>query len=234
MHDCRRTQAQLTDLVCDELPQAERVRVRAETAACGACHAEYRALAETLRACVRAETMVQPPEDFWPGYHARLSQHLQAHPVAPQTTTRTFVAGQRPTSLWWWRRALTASWRVPAPVAAVVALLLVVLSALALRPAPANIVLAAPPQVESAAPERIVTVPVVQEKLVTRTIYVTRRDQAQSRRTPQVSRASGAQLAGTAQEQTVERSAAPLMLTGFQPAGEVKLRVIKGNFTHEQ
>ncbi len=228
MHDCRRTQAQLTDLVFDELPPAEATRLRAEIEACAACRAEYRALAGTLRAVTRAETAVQPPQDFWPGYHARLSQRLQqARADEPHVAPRL-------TSLSWWRCMFTASLRVPAPVAAAVMLAVVILFALALRPAPVSIVLAAPPQVEAPAPVRIVEVPVAQEKIVTRTIYVARRDKRQTRPVPHAGRVVGEQLADGAPRSADEYVASPLTLTGFQPAADVKLRVIKGSFTHEQ
>ncbi len=234
MHDCRRTQTQLTDLVFDELPTAEAARLRAEIEACAACRAEYRALAGTLRAVTRAETAVQPPQDFWPGYHARLSQRLQSLADEPPAAPRPAAVSSHPTTPAWWRRMFTASLRVPAPVAAAVAVALVITSALALRPAPTNIVLAAPPQVESSAPVRVVEVPVVQEKIVTRTIYVARSDKAQARRAPHTGRAASEQLADGMQGRMVMPVAPPLTLAGFQPAGEVKLRVIKGNFTHEQ
>lgn len=234
MHDCRRTQAQLTDLVFDELPPVEATRLRAEIETCAACHAEYRALTVTLRAVTRAETAVQPTEDFWPGYHARLSQRLQSLANAPQTISRPTTASARLTSAAWWRRMFTASLRVPAPVAAAVAVALVITSALASRPASTNIVLDAPPQVESSAPVRVVEVPVVQEKIVTRTIYVARSDKAQARRATHTGRAAAEQLADGTQGRVFTPVAPPLTLTGFQPAGEVKLRVIKGSFTHEQ
>lgn len=234
MHDCRRTQAQLPDLVFDEQPHAEAAHLRAETEACVACRAEYCALAELLRAATRAETAARPPEDFWPGYHARLSRRLQSLADETHATPRSTDAPTRPTAPAWWRRACTPSLRVPAPVAAAVVLALVSLSALALRPAPAAIVLAAPPQVASPAPVRVIEVPVVQEKIVTRTIYLARRDRAQPRRAPQAGRTAGEQLAAGAQGRVVEHGAPPLPLTGFQPAADVKLRVIKGSFTHEQ
>lgn len=234
MHDCQRTKAQLTDLLFDELPTAESTRLRAEVEACAACRAEHRALVEMLRTMTRAETASQPQEDFWPGYHARLSQRLHAQAREPHTAPTMTAAPSLPTSLAWWRRMFTASWRVPAPVAAAVVLALVITSALALRPAPANIVLAAPPQVAAPAPVRVVEVPVVHEQIVTRTIYVARRDRTQTRLAPRVLRDAGEQVAGGAQTRRAEQFASPLTLTGFQPAGEVKLRVIKGSFTHEQ
>src|SRR5947209_14619666 len=95
------------------------------------------------------------------------------------------------------RRAFTTTLRVPAPVAAGALLALVVLSALVfLRPAPTNIVLAAPPQVESLAPARIVEVPVAQERIVTRIVYVAQRNAGWTKRAPQTTQAAGAQMAG--------------------------------------
>jgi hypothetical protein len=74
-------------------------------------------------------------------------------------------------------------------------------------------------------------VPVVREKIVTRTVYVTRNENGPARHKAQATRAALARHdAGGAPVP----QATPNALAGFQPAGEVKLRVIKGSFTHER
>lgn len=235
MHDCRQTKALLTDLAFDELPAAARRRVLAESAACATCQAEYVALASLTRACERASAAAQPAEDFWTGYHARLSARLQANDLAaPETAparSHRLLTLVRRSTLDTLRRACSLTWRVPVPVAALVLLALVGLAALVLlRPEPTTIVLAAPAQPESPAPVHTVLVPVVQQQIVTRTVYVTRRAQAQPARQtppPEAARAPARRI-------NDERAAARIALAGFQPAGEVKLRLIKGSFTHEQ
>jgi anti-sigma factor RsiW len=234
MHDCRQMKPLLTDLVFDELPAAARLRVLAESADCAACQAEYAALRSLMRACDRATTAAQPPEDFWAGYHARLGARVQAidraaPEIAPATAVRSVTRALRST-LTALRRACNLTWRVPVPVAGIVLLALLGLSALVLlRPTRTTIVLAAPAQPEALAPVRTVAVPVVQRQIVTRTVYVTRRAQAQ----PAVRPVQTEAARSLARRKNSEH-APHVALAGFQPAGEVKLRIIKGSFTHEQ
>ena len=76
-----------------------------------------------------------------------------------------------------------------------------------------------------------VPVPVVQEKIVTRTVYVTQKGRGVRTSAAQY---VDAQVAARAQQQAARDNASPrLLLTGFRPAGEVQLRVIKGSLTHE-
>lgn len=231
MHDCRQTQAQLTDLACDELAPDARERVLAEVADCAACQVEYLALAALLRTCAQAKTFAQPPEDFWPGYSARLDARLRALEREP----RPAPAVNAPPAPWLsaLRRTFTARLHVPVPVAVAAALALVVTSALALRGASARALPPAPEAASSAPVVRVVEVPVVQEKIVTRTVYVTRRDGGQARQGMKTTQSNNAQLARRSKQAQSEQTPGSA-LAGFQPAGEVKLRVIKGSFTHEQ
>ncbi|MFL6207426.1 MAG: anti-sigma factor family protein [Pyrinomonadaceae bacterium] len=224
MHNCRQTQAQLDDLVFNELTPDVREHVLAELADCAVCQAEYLALATLLRACDQAKTYAQPAEDFWPGYSARLDARVQALDRAPAAAPVSVVTPRR-SALSSLRRGLTATLRVPVPVALAAGLLLVVLSARVLRNAPA------PPQVAAAAPVRVVEVPVVQEKIVTRTVYVIRNENRLTQRKVQATRTT---LAARRADDKTKQQATPDALVGFQPAGEVKLRVIKGSFTHER
>ena len=231
MHDCRQIRAQLPDLVCDELSPPAATSLRAELEACADCQTEHSALIKLLGAFAEARNATQPAEDFWPGYHARLAARLQQD-APPVAHTQTDAA---PRILWRaaLRRAFTATWRVPAPIAAAVVLALVIVSALALRPASAPIVLAAPPQVESTV-VRIVEMPVVQEKIVTRTVYVTRGNGVAQRRGPQLARAGDKGQTRRDRRDAQGPAAARVALTGFKPAEDVRLRIIKGSFRHEQ
>jgi anti-sigma factor RsiW len=230
MHNCRQTHAQLNDLVFNELTPDVREHVLTELADCAACQAEYLALATLLRACDQAKTCAQPAEDFWPGYSARLDARLQTLDREPATAPVPVVTPNRSalSSLW---RALNATLRVPVPVALAAGLLLVVLSALVLRSALARALPPASSQVATPAPVRVVEVPVVQEKIVTRTVYVVRKENSLTQRKAQATRAT---LARRGADGEIKQQATPDALAGFQPAGEVKLRVIKGSFTHER
>jgi hypothetical protein len=236
--------ARLVDLILGEADDAE--TFRAEVRSCAGCGAEYRALAETLRAFDRAAEEARPPEEFWPRYHARLASRLAAEEPGA-TRAPAARANARPSSRGFsssstrarsssvaalMRRALTARWSVPAPAAVAALLLLVCLTPLALRRAP--VVLAPPSQVDAPAPAasdpqppRTIEVPVVREKIVTRTIYVTRPARAKQR-TPPV---EDARLAVVPNEGNAPARAT---LNGFRPAGDVKLRVIKESFKDER
>jgi anti-sigma factor RsiW len=233
MHDCRQTQASLIDLLFDETDAATRARLLAEVGRCAACAAEYRSFGATLAACDEASAALAPAESYWPQYHAALARRLHDTQAARVPLLRAPF----------WKRLLTASVRVPAPLAAAIVLLLVVTSvftlALVARAAPEPIVLAAPDTRQlAAAPEiKFVEVPVVREKVVTKIIYVPRGggdgggDHAGRKATRE-------NLAGVGRHNAplapVADAPIPLPnLSGFKPAGEVKLRIIKGGDARE-
>ena len=233
MHDCQATRTRLLDLAFGEAADAD--ALRAEVRSCAGCEAEYHALSETLRAFDRAADEARPAEEFWPHYHARLARRL----AGAGAETAPASAGRAPSrssslvlSL---RRALAAKWRVPAPVAVAALLLIACLMPLALRPAPAAV---APPLREGDTaspaneppPVRTIEVPVVQEKIVTRTIYVAR----PARRTSRAARAEDARLAADSPRAVEEIVPRRGTLTGFRPAGDVRMRVIKGSFENER
>jgi len=235
MHDCRQTQNSLVDLMFNELDFAMRARVRAEVETCAGCSAQYRSFAATLDACDEASAALTPRASYWPQYHDALSRRL-AH--AAEDMTIASVATKR---VPFWKHLLTTSIRVPAPLAATAMLLLVASSILALtllaRAAPEPVALAAPASMQELnAPQiKFIEAPVVQEKIVTQIVYVPRRttsgDNNRSRR--QLPREN---LAGV----KPQRASSPDALTpranlsGFKPAGEMNLRIIKGSNAREQ
>jgi hypothetical protein len=230
MHDCRQTQDSLIDLIFDETDSAARSRLFAEVERCAACAAQYRSYAATLDACDEVSAALAPAESYWPRYHAALARRLRE--AAPDTQHAPAPIG-RPL----WKRLLTTSIRVPAPLAAAVALLLVVMSVFALvaRRAAEPFVLAAPGIMQTqAAPEiRFVEVPVVQEKIVTQIIYVPRRGDDARRE------ASHENLARVGRQNAPPAPAAGAPsprpnLSGFKPAEEMNLRIIKGSDAREQ
>jgi hypothetical protein len=198
---------------------------------CAACAAQYRTFAATLDACDDASAALAPAENYWPQYHAALTRRLHGAAGDAQETARAPF----------WKRLLTTSIRVPVPLAAAVALILVATSVLALtllaRPAPEPVVLAAPAilQPESAPQIKFVEVPVVEEKTVTQIIYLPRRsgDDDARRVAPRDN------LAGVGRRNAppapIANTATPRSnLSGFKPAGELNLRIIKESNPREQ
>jgi hypothetical protein len=246
MHDCRQTQDNLVDLMFDELDFATRARVRAEVEACAGCSAQYRSFTATLAACDEASAALTPRESYWPQYHDALGRRLA---LAADVAIENVTTAKAPTeSVSFWKRLLTTSIRVPAPLAATAMLIFVASSILALtllaRPAPEPVVLAAPPAStqELNAPQiKLIEVPVVQEKIITQIVYVPRR---RSTTTGGGGAAGGdnprrqlprENLAGVNSSKASSPAALPRAnLSGFKPAGEMNLRIIKGSSTREQ
>jgi hypothetical protein len=255
MHDCRHTQDNLIELLFDEPDSATRSRLLAEVEACARCGAQYRSLRETLELCDEACAASMPRESYWPQYHAALSRRLHAAAGdAPTSDVRraqpsdvraqqSNVRAQRQSAPFW-KRLLTSSIRVPAPFAAAAALLLVVVSVFALslvtRDAPEPVVLAAPhsSQSETAPQIKFIEVPVVQEKIITQTIYVPRRNNNRDGGGDAALRRAAARenIAGVRRPNANAPEAAVTPranLSGFKPAGEVNLRIIKGSDARE-
>lgn len=133
------------------------------------------------------------------------------------------------------RRAFSTTWRVPAPAAVAAALLLACVSVFALvRPAPAPLAVGAPARVDLPAEVRTVEVPVVRDRIVTRTVYVARGEGSRLDRPARAARIEEARDAGRVLVGGAESSAGAATLAGFRPAADAKLRVIKGNFANEK
>jgi hypothetical protein len=153
---------------------------------------------------------------------------------------------------------MAASVRVPAPVAALALLLVAGFSLFALTRArrdsspvmnaPQAAAVSAPAAPQTEERTRIVEVPVIQERVVTRTVYVARN--ARAPREDAATRATeGPRFSDRRQEdegQAIQHMPATsarngqaagdthAALAGFKPAGEVKLRIIKGNYQDEK
>lgn len=133
-----------------------------------------------------------------------------------------------------WRRALTTSVRVPLPLAAcAVVALLASLVGVAARTSSSHAV-QAEPQASSIAPVvRVVEVPVVQERVVTRVVYVEKNARVESRVVSDKSAtAKLSAMSARASKSTVNAGEPASFITrvdmaDFRPADEVKIRVIK-------
>lgn len=231
MHDCRQTQDNLIDLIFDEADAALTPRLLREVEACAACRAQYRSLTETLAICDEATAAAAPRETYWPQYHQALHRRLlDAARDVPATSIENVPL---------WSRLFTARIRVPAPLAAAAVVLLVASSGLALtlmlRPVPEPVVLPAPNMPQVSAPQiKFIEVPVVQEKIVTQTIYVPRRGTDNMRRDAVRENLAGVGRQNTAQPDAPAAQPARANLSGFKPAGDVNLRIIKGSDAREQ
>jgi hypothetical protein len=135
-----------------------------------------------------------------------------------------------------WKRALFSSINVPVPVAAAVILLLFTSGFLALRLTRTSTSQEAfrqpPPEI------RVIEVPVVQERVVTRTIYV---DKTGGRRARPGKQAGGNQTAevGNAapsparDEESTGKFFTRADLSGFEPVSQMRIEVIRGTKSDE-
>jgi hypothetical protein len=240
MHNCRLTKNGLIDLVLDEMPSAEAKKLLAELNDCAACREEYATLRNTWRMSGQAlRSSAQPTEKFWLGYHARLQekliQHLQADNEKASSSLQP-VRQSLNSSMWhrFWiglRKLATTSVRVPVPVALAL-MLLFVISVVVLRvrgpvnPTPSN-------QLTSVE-TRMIQIPVIQEKVVTRVVYVEKKTSRSRGASNQVDREelnAANRLARAGWEASGQTA---MSLVGFKPTDQVKLTIIKGSNQDEK
>lgn len=155
MHNCKTTRERLTEQLLDG--SDPRMSLAADLRECAECREEFRALKETLALTTRFIETATPPDNYWPGYHARLKEKLYA---AQQPRIEP---GQYP-------GFFSSSIRVPVPVA--FAIVAVVVLAFVLIRVPANAPAAEPTVVHVPVEVRV---PIIQEKTVERVVYRERR-----------------------------------------------------------
>ena len=206
---------------------------------------QTRLLPFRLRRAARAESGANGAEDF--SADAELTALLRAWDVPPRDAgarsrlLADFRASVRPAPLW--RRALTAQVRVPLPVAACAAVVLLgSLYALGARATASRVEPSAARVEAQPAAVRVVEVPVVRERVVTRTVYVEKKgrggEQVAARRQPEreeSARRNDKNEGGAAAPEGPQPAQNPEAHAGyftrvdmndFQPAGEVKLRIV--------
>jgi hypothetical protein len=214
---------------------------------------QTRLLPFRLRRASRASARVNDAEDF--SADAELTALLRTWDVPPQEAgaharlLADFRASvQRPPL---WRRALTARVRVPLPVAACAAVVLLgSLYVLGARAATARVEPSAAQAETTPAAVRVVEVPVVQERVVTRTVYVEKKERGAARGVS--ARPAGREElagrddknergAGTSQGQEPAQGRdahagyfTRVDMNDFQPAGEVKFRIVSRGGTDEK
>jgi hypothetical protein len=218
MHNCREAKERLTELILDGRSGDE---LAAELETCAECRAEFDALNATLRMTTRVRETAVASESYWPGYHARLREKLsQAKLSHAQVRRRKENTGASFALL---RLCVKTLFRpVPVPLA-VAALIICLVGLFAFRIARQPVITQDPLIVHVP-----VQVPVVQEKVVTRVVY---RDRYLPARTSK--RGGQDSPAENTFAKSQKRDDIP-MLTGFKPAEDVKLTVIKGGSPNEK
>jgi anti-sigma factor RsiW len=227
MHNCKQTRNVLVDLVLGETPPRQSKDLLSELNGCAACQAEYAEITSALHVSQQALRSAPRSEEFWPGYHNRLQAGLKGL-AAGQANTRMHDVKpvSFPSRIWTSLTTLVGtSVRVPLPAALAMLLLVGALFFSVSSGSQANISQVAPPiTVET----RIVQVPVLQEKVVTKVVYV-------SEKRP---RSGGVQSPGYMELNTTEVTAAnskpAFSLAGFKPADQVNLKIIKGTDQNEK
>jgi anti-sigma factor RsiW len=225
MHDCREVEKKLVDLLFDELSVDERSRLLSETEQCPECLGAHSSMRGTMRIFDQAVEASLPTESFWPQHHEDLRQHLALN-SSPVVTRHEPL----------WKRFFALKLRVPVPVAIAVAIALVSITVLALRSSvtvPAQTV-AAQPLPETPATPRLVEVPIVHEKVVTRTVYLektrhgTRDGLDQPFKTQRITPVRREKEDG--QDSLYTRAS----LTDFQPPDEMRIRIIRRSKSDEK
>jgi anti-sigma factor RsiW len=228
MHNCKLTTNSLTDLALNEIEPLQRERLLAELNECADCREEYAAIKDALRVSGQALRATRPSEHFWAGYHDRLAHRLQNQTLYPPVPELSGLA-----RIWLGLSKLgTASVRVPVPVGAAVVVLLFAAGTLFAwnlrRETPVS------PLQAPAIVTQTITVPVTQEKVVTRIVYV---DKSRGRTRSGRGRVGDADVAKAASEvaqSNAEQSATnAISLIGFKPTDQVKLKIMKGSYRDE-
>jgi anti-sigma factor RsiW len=236
MHNCKTARSGFIDLALDEVSPARSKQLLAELNACPECREEYAAVRSTLHVSTQALRSGVADESFWPGYHQRLRHAL----VASSTRETLNVLGNdsgrsqpAKTSNGAWlalRGMLATSVRIPVP-AALALMVLFAISVVGLRSQGQVTTIPATPIV--AVETRTVTVPVVQEKVITRVVYLP--EKTRRSRRPGLDRNTPSSLGSTVASTTPGASRqGALNLAGFEPTDTVRLTVIKGSYRDEK
>ncbi len=210
MHNCKTTRDLMTELLTEgaATPTHE---LLIELRCCSECREEFDALKNTLYLTTRTIESVAPPDEYWSDYHASLRRKLLAS-RAPAVT---------PSEPWWWARLFKTSVPVPVPVG--LALLLLFAGALFYTSRAST----TKQQQEPTVVRMPVEVPVIQERVVTRTVY---RDRYRTVVLRTGSKVNDQSTLARSQKSDV----VPATLIGFKPLEEIKLTVIKGGTGNEK
>ena len=223
MHNCKLTRRNLIDLSLDEITGAKATQLLAELNECGTCQVEYAALRSTLHVSTQALRSTLPAEDFWTGYHSRLQAKLFA-----SETQRIEEVAALPFGTQAWlavRTIFTTSVRVPVPAALGLMLLFGASFFLVRARTQVN---ASPSAPVALVETKTIEVPVIQEKVVTRVVYVEKKSDRSKGRVNGLDRFPAALTGADPAAKTA------MSLAGFKPTDEVKLTVIKGSYKDQK
>ena len=222
MHNCKLIRSSLTDLALDEIQPQLKNQLLAELEGCSACQEEYASIRDALRVSGQALSLTLPAESFWSGYHNRLVNRIENYsPTRPRLSwgLRAWLGMQK---------LSTTSVRVPLPVAT--AALLLLFGALCLFAWQSRRRVTAPPAQITSVITKTVEVPVIQEKVVTRIVYV-EKNRSRSRSVPNQLEPNAT---GLAQANPAAPETTAISLVGFKPTDQVKLKIMKGSYRDEK
>jgi hypothetical protein len=230
MHNCKALRETLLEMALNKVAPDQNQFLSAELERCGACREEYASLRNGLRIADQAMQFTLPAENFWPDYNLRLRQRLQndsAIGVASRYPGPPSGSG----ILVWLRQLVTASVAVPVPLASAVVVLFVfsiaftIYSRRTLSAAPET----SPPTVIT----KMVEVPIIQERPVTRVVYL-EKDRRTTRAAAPRRQAERNVSTSVAGRQTEGNGNTPVSLVGFKPASDIKLTIIKGSYRDDK
>lgn len=227
MHDCKATRKRLIELALDETPSDQSEPLADELARCQPCREEYASIRSVLRITDQAMQAALPSENFWAGYHARLTQSVMRDSECGDfSLARPRTETDRPVRLRnFLQRLATASVPVPVPVAAIAIVLFGLAIVFAMQSRRQSIPEPLSPQVVT----RTIEVPVIQERPVTRVVY---RDRSR-RTTSDIARIEKTALTES-KDRRNDLANTPISLVGFKPTSDPKLTIIKGSYRDEK
>jgi hypothetical protein len=209
MHNCKDVKKNLVEMA---LPGW--IPSPGELADCPNCREELASLRLTSQIADAAMQRAQPGESFWAGYHSRLHQRLTNESSLPEAVQRRSGLATR------LREFATLSIPVPVPLALAAFALFACSVLFALQPRTKSS--AAPALVPPAFVDRIVEVPVIQERQITRVVYRERRSVVSQ------SGLSYATQLSTARKRDTPPALITESLDGFKPVNEARLTLISG------
>ncbi len=211
MHNCQHSQDELNEIALHGwIPAPD------ELNNCPRCREELASMRDAMQITESALQLVKPREDFWPGYHVRLRQHLETNSGSPIKSSPY----ARAATATWLRRLFTTSVPVPVPLAIAVFAAVVFAFGFIIQARTSSPTV--PPSTAPSIVTKTVEVPVVQERVVTRVVYRDRRNAS-----PQLAQ----QLRNRQREETPQVAEG---LAGFTPAHEAKLTIIKTSYQDEK
>ena len=234
MHNCKSTQSSFIDLALDEIPPARTTQLLSELNDCSTCREEYAAVRSTLHRSAQALRASLPAEEFWSGYNARLNAKLSSVSEPPalaggqdlnQTIRHPLTQVVLTIQAW-----LTSSVRVPVPVALGLMLVFgVSIFFVRTRGSVDATISTQSPAVQT----RTINVPVIQEKIVTRVVYVEKKVRRSRNGANEASQPSGLSDS-VARARSDAGARATMSLVGFKPTDQIKLTITKGSDRDEK